>query len=396
MDQVLKNLVTESLLRSDQAVVDLNVQTLYKRDLWFQLNFEVGEFLEKRRNRWIIMPGLRGIGKTTLLAQIYKSDSLAGDDVMKFYFSFERLSLLGASVHHLVEGLRDLRHFYRDKPMLICLDDVHLDPQWSLGCKVIFDQLPNSFLLCTGSSALGLRLSPDSARRAEIIKVYPLSLSESVSMTQARVGNNQISRAPIELRQKLQASLFDADGVAGVYSGLLECSSDVSHYYRRVEEPGPMASEGLHLSISRLIDGYTSGYSSLPFFGQGLDRAQLSLEQSKTDPHDQIKAENRRIKYQIVRVLERTVTGDVIKLLSDRDDRRGLEFSLHASTVNLLPRLVRILANSDRISLRNISRGIGDVHLKTISVMLQVLVMSEIIIEVPASSIVLYQEHKNA
>ena len=134
-------------------------------------------------DKWIVMPGLRGVGKTTLLAQVY----------MDITNSEIKANLLHVSLEQVVENLNsnlyELLNAYErilgcdleavDRPTFIFIDEVQADPKWARTLKTVYDNTTNVFLFCTGSSAVHLQMDADIAgRRARIEKLYPLSFVE--------------------------------------------------------------------------------------------------------------------------------------------------------------------------------------------------------------------------
>ena len=363
----------EYLLQSDQIVQDLNIQTSYHRDVWDDLDRYVRQFLNGHVNQWLIMPGLRGVGKTTLLAQLYSHPALMADTgLQRFYLSFEKLALSGFSVNDLVEALRHLRHTHQGQAFLICLDEVHFDSQWSLGCKIIFDQIPQVLLVCTGSSALSLRLNPDSARRASVIKIHPLSFPEFVVIKQLNQGLKIWDQPATGLDRRLRHSLFDTVEPTAIYKSLQSYVDQIEAYYGAIVQ-----NQYFNVGIEALMEEYIQGYGSLPFASSS---SPLSVQSTLMGDAPAPVTQDMRDK--ILRSLNRTITDDVLKLLVNPG--LGVGLRLQASTVGLLPKLVNILANSERISLRAIAKNIGGIQIKTLRSMLEILVYSDIIVEVPA------------
>ena len=326
------------------------------------------------------MPGLRGVGKTTLLAQLYQHPALPNDKVKKFYLSLEKLSLMGASMNDLVEALQHLRRSEPDKLFLICLDEVHFDPLWSVGCKVIFDQLPRSLLVCTGSSALSLRLNPDSARRATIMRVPPLSLAEFIAIRQTRRGAGQPTGPESGLASKLRQAMFNETGAVRTYTEIIACSNQVEGYYRDLRDKSPwITNVDLQRFIDQTVSDYVNNYGSLPIGCQTEDE-QLDLQLNADPPGYDERLD--KIRERILQTIDESVVGDSFRLLSGPSDNPRLGFQLQASTISLLPKLVRTLANKGQISLAKIAKELGDTHQKTLSMMLRVLTLGEIIIEV--------------
>lgn len=357
--------IHQELLNSDRVVAEIGSDSSYKRQAWAELEGYLEDFLKRQRNSWLIMPGLRGVGKTTLLTQLYNHPKIDQKEVKKIYLSLDRLVLLGGSMAGLVEVLTNWRRqIYPDKPFLIFLDEVHHDPKWSLGCKVIFDQIPDTFLVCTGSSALSLRLSPDSARRAAIIEINPLSFDEHIALDQLERGPGQPKVLASSLRQKIQEALMFSNNAEDAYRNLAVCQPEINDYYNDVlagynrDNPRPS-------SLEQLIDKYINCFGSLPLFvGQ---TGQNSLDKTRDA---------------VLQVIDRTVVGDTIKL-AESDTPPG-NFQIQTSTINSLPQLLDALAGSDRISLTKLAQKLGGTHPKTLRVMLEVLVAGGLIVEIPA------------
>src|SRR3989338_9345748 len=143
------------------------------------------EVNKRNENRIIVLPGLRGIGKTTMLLQLYdfliKKQNINQDRVL--YFSTDELKdYLGASISEVidvfVEDILKTTLTLLNEKIFILIDETHFDEKWDTSAKIVYDQSKNVFLLLTGSSALNIEMSMDLARRARKEKVFPLSFSE--------------------------------------------------------------------------------------------------------------------------------------------------------------------------------------------------------------------------
>jgi len=152
-------------------------------------DFLLGEELGKVINRLIILPGLRGVGKTTLLFQMYKylKDVKKVEQDRILYFSTDELmAYLGVGILDAVDVF--IREIHKstfaslDKELFIFIDESHFDAKWSETAKIIFDKTKKIFLVFTGSSALSLELSVDAARRTKKETVFPLNFREYLSL----------------------------------------------------------------------------------------------------------------------------------------------------------------------------------------------------------------------
>jgi len=143
-----------------------------------------------------LLSGIRGVGKTTLLAQLYyapkfispsrKSNygNVIAQNYEKIYLDVGRLSAEGISLHdffNYYQERNDIRFVDLNKKHLILLDEVHYDEKWGLFLKNIFDATKshkNILIIAAGSSALRIKLNPDLSRRSLAEELYPLKFGE--------------------------------------------------------------------------------------------------------------------------------------------------------------------------------------------------------------------------
>ena len=153
----------------------------FRRPICGRLAKMVKDHLSGASPEWIIMVGARGVGKTTLLAQLYSDPALI--KAQKFYLSLDRAQLVDATIADIVAAIEHRLGqslFTVKAPLFIFLDEVHLIEKWSLAAKIIYDRCRYLFLIRTSSSSIALNTSPDVARRATFIRVGPLTLPESI------------------------------------------------------------------------------------------------------------------------------------------------------------------------------------------------------------------------
>ncbi len=161
--------------------LQLNHRRVYSRVRKHVDDFLLGEV----ENRLIVLPGLRGVGKTTVVFQIcnYLRNSKKIEHDRILYFSADELkALLNGSIIETVKAFVEEVHRSSfaalDKELFVFVDEAHFDKEWSQAAKVIFDQSKKIFLIFTGSSALSMEMSVDIARRARREAVFPLNFSE--------------------------------------------------------------------------------------------------------------------------------------------------------------------------------------------------------------------------
>ena len=338
-------------------------------------------------SQWIIMPGLRGVGKTILLSQLYSHPRLT-DSPNKFYLSLDSPTIQSLKYQDLLGAIESRlggqSHSVKDKVFLF-LDEIHFWPgDWSLALKVLYDSFPQLFIVCTGSSALSLNLNPDSARRASVVHVPPLSLTEYILLeAQVRIRKlsaggddsgdidwlNQISqhfreRSGSDLSGQLTLALFGSSSASQVYDRLRGLQPSLDNYWSIFDkrtEAEPPASPDI------FIDPYINRYLTLPYavmgqYDSGNDGGYPSDSYAYSSvsgfvSYEAELSQELQIKDQIQQTLGRVLERDLAAIHSfDRQTR--------ATALDFL----RLLADSDTISLSKISKSLSPDRSKPLAI----------------------------
>ena len=194
---ILKTYLEKRILYTEKLALkyttDSNGKPLPKRHIFSRIKNYIDNFLEKNEkiNRLIIIPGLRGTGKTTLLYQIYlyliRKKNIFRERIL--FISIDKLKGLNSDLMSCIEVYEskilseDL--VTSEKPVFLLLDEINHDPNWALTLKIIYDEYPNIFIIATGSSALELEkeTSADLARRAKKEYLFPLNFIEYLKIS---------------------------------------------------------------------------------------------------------------------------------------------------------------------------------------------------------------------
>lgn len=129
-------------------------------------------------NRFSIIVGQRGIGKTTAMVQ-HLLDSYAGDRYCRkaLYLQADHFLVVRSSLYEIAD------EFYKLGGEFICFDEIHKYPNWSMELKSICDTFPTLKMLASGNSALEItRGSHDLSRRAIVYRMYGMSFREYIGM----------------------------------------------------------------------------------------------------------------------------------------------------------------------------------------------------------------------
>lgn len=183
LQEYIQAQIVQSPKRLKGLTNDMQGKPLFKRSVFLVLQKYVNDYLKKGSEpRIIVMPGLRGTGKTTLLAQLFLA--LPSENITKLYLSVEEaLKRFDVNLWDILENYEVLigKHIEEiDTPLILFLDEIHYDEKWALFLKSMYDKSRKVMIFCTGSAALLLReqINADVARRVFFVDVYPVSFSE--------------------------------------------------------------------------------------------------------------------------------------------------------------------------------------------------------------------------
>ena len=203
-----------------------------QRSAFLKLRKHIENYSTNQDNvRWLIVPGLRGTGKTTLLAQLY--NFVRNSKKSKFppiFVSVDQLTrVIGSNINKLIdayESVIGIRYEQLTSPVFIFLDEVQYDSNWALTLKSLYDRTKNAFIITTGSSALSLNSNPDVARRSNTEKIFPMSITEYFKI---KCGQYEEKGLGGQLRD----AIFNSETANEVYTKLQYLKPKVISYWDR-------------------------------------------------------------------------------------------------------------------------------------------------------------------
>ncbi len=333
------------LASSDQSMREIREANALKsgitRRAYIVVQSEAKAFsTDTTKRTWITMPGLRGIGKTTILSQIYLDPYLTG--VTKIYASFDRVKTVGANIQDFITACEKyLGNSFEnlDRPVALFLDEVQYLDGWAVGLKTVFDRSKNIFIFCTGSSALSLQSDANVARRMSIIKLHPLCLTEYVMIKQSREKSGIVTRPIPGLTQSIKNAIFGSVSAKDAHAKLAVLKPQVNEYWSSV----PYA--------NNMIFGEYLAHGTLPFT---LDLPNKSA-----------------------------IWDRINRILSESLDRDVTAYNkFDNETVAVIPRLLFLLASSVEISIAKLTTTL-EMNKKTVMAVLAALEKTEIITAIP-------------
>jgi len=229
LQEYIQTQITQAQKRLRGWANDMQGNPLFKRSVFLVLQKYVNDFLRKGTEpRIIVMPGLRGTGKTTLLAQLFLS--LPNENVTKFYLSVDEVvRRFDANLWDVIENYEVLigRHIEEiDNPLILFLDEIHYDEKWALFLKSMYDKSKRVMIFCTGSAALLLReqINADVARRIHFVDIYPVCFSEYMLL--------KYDKFPVKgIGKTIKEAILYSKNAKDVYEKLKKESNNARDYW---------------------------------------------------------------------------------------------------------------------------------------------------------------------
>ena len=291
---------------------------------------------------WVTMPGLRGIGKTTILAQLFSDEVF--DGVFKVYASFDRVKTIGANIQDFIiacEEFMGCSFEEQNQPIALFLDEVQYLDDWAVGLKTVLDRSNKIFIFCTGSSALSLQTDANVARRMDVIKLHPLCFTEYVMIKQSHEGLQKTDiRMPIHgVASELRRAIFNSVDAEGCYRVLSQIKPKVDEYWSSVPYE------------RNVLFGEYLAHGTLPF----------TLDLPNTS----------------------AIWDRINRILSESLDRDVMAYKrFDTPTVAIIPQLLFLLASSTELSVTKLANKLSS-NVRTIKAVISALEKTEIITAIP-------------
>jgi len=309
---------------------------LPSRFLFVKIQQYINDFLSKKSdNRLVLIPGLRGVGKTTLMAQIC-SGLVARKTKNKILFLSvdEVRSLFNVGIMEVMQAYEEILGVDLEslqEEVVIFFDEIQSDPKWAKTLKILHDKTSKIFFCCTGSAAVILQTTADLARgRAIFERMTPMCFAEY-----EMVGNKIYPTK--QLKNSIKEAIYLSRDAQEVYEKLNKLKNLVNTYWTKADRKD--------------IDKFLT-FGSLPF------TLQLPNE---------------------------TAVYDAISLLLDGIIKKDLPMlgSFDQKTLMQAKRLLFVLAENDTTSLNSLERVLRIDRL-TIVGLLDAFEKAELLVKVPA------------
>ena len=214
--------------------INVDGHPLPRRNLFQSIEAECQKFLNKPKQvRWLVLTGLRGVGKTVLLSQTFS-------DLLKKHGGYINLLYLNNDdiVRNLNSSLYEVLNTYQQllgvtfsgsaKPTIIFVDEIHFDTNWANTVKTFYDRGGSVLFICTGSSSISFQMNADIiGRRAVVQSLYPLSFTEFLNLQSSRKKQPAQINLPTGLKEKLLKATYYSKSALDAYRKLKRLESEV-------------------------------------------------------------------------------------------------------------------------------------------------------------------------
>ena len=185
----LQNQITDTPLSLNRELSNKNIKFNHRND-FKEITTFIDEFIDGNNvNRYIVLPGLRGVGKTTILLQVYEYllDQKNINPEQILYFSCEELNIIGdcdisETIKYYIKTFHNSSLQTLNEKIFLLIDETHFDKNWSISGKLLYDKSNNIFMIFTGSSAINLEYNAEAARRMIRYPITPLNYSQHLKL----------------------------------------------------------------------------------------------------------------------------------------------------------------------------------------------------------------------
>jgi len=243
ISQYLQNQLSRSPALLKAYAQDEQGNKYLARNMFILVEKLIKDFIEGQKEiRIVSIPGLRGVGKTTLLAQLFlkffphhsenmlyiSADQVVNEFRSDLYSIFEEYQkILGTSFERL------------DHDLFIFIDEIHFDKKWAAALKSLYDKSKRVFVVCTGSSALSLQSTTDLARRVFFERLYPMNFTEyTLLKTKYEFSKKKGIKIkfPIKgLKDSIKNALFYSHDASQCFSNLKDLENQVKKYWSGID-----------------------------------------------------------------------------------------------------------------------------------------------------------------
>lgn len=202
-----------------------------KRYIYIKLEKYVQDFITAQSHqRWLLLPGLRGIGKTTVFSQLFLQLLQKIEPLRVLYISLDEAELLNLNLLDILSAYEQILGEPFEKlsqPIFLFIDEVQYDAKWGLALKSLYDRTKKAFICCTGSSSVALQTNADVRRRVVLERLYPLSFSEYQILLNGVYPQKG-------LKAQIREALYFSNNGSDAYKKLQKLQSPVLQYWSQV------------------------------------------------------------------------------------------------------------------------------------------------------------------
>src|SRR3989339_544043 len=340
IDQYIQNQISRAPIAMKSFTHDENSEPYLTRNIFIRIKKLLNDFLEGQKEiRIAAIPGLRGVGKTTVLAQLFMEFFPKMPDRILYISADQIVNTLGNDLSSAFDSFQKflgVNFESLEKPLFIFIDEVHFDPKWPSILKSIYDRSKQIFVLCTGSSALSLQSSTDLARRAIFEKLYPMNFTEYILLKSKHSSAQNLKFPEKGLKTALKNALFFSKNAEEGFNQLKKLQGIINKYWY-----------GIDLME---IDNFMR-FGSMPFA--------LTIKNQE------------RIHALINELIDKVIEKDLLEI--EKFD---------STTINSAKSILLLLASSSELSVNKVANTIKNISVNTLSDMLHALERAEMLIRV--------------
>ncbi|OQX51033.1 hypothetical protein B5M47_02315 [candidate division CPR3 bacterium 4484_211] len=243
INQYLQNQLSRSPALLKTYAQDEQGNKYLARNMFIRVEKLIKDFIDGQKEvRIVSIPGLRGVGKTTLLAQLFLKLFPHHSENMLYISADQVVNEFRSDLYSVFEEYQKIlsTSFEKlDRDLFIFIDEIHFDKKWAAALKSLYDKSKRVFVICTGSSALSLQSTTDLARRVIFERLYPMNFTEYILLKTKYESsrNNAVEiKFPIKgLKNSVKNVLFYSHDANQCFLNLKDLENQVRKYWLGID-----------------------------------------------------------------------------------------------------------------------------------------------------------------
>ena len=230
IDHLIQEQVRFADFRATSYIQSVDGQLLPKRTLYTKIHSLWSDFYEggDLTQRWLTISGVRGVGKTTLLFQLYhaiRHNSHIDTLFISLDYSYPQFGMSIADILDAYERVNKISFSSLTRPLYVCIDETQLDPNWIETLDALYKSNDKIFIIAVGTPVLASQNLKEATPNTKFETLHPMSSTEYLKIKKQKHKIPGLSGA-------IRDAILHSPDSDSLYASLQIIAPEVNTYYR--------------------------------------------------------------------------------------------------------------------------------------------------------------------